>query len=84
MAMMKLLYGINEATLIDAKINAKNSTKVASLDKTKIKVAEIHYKGYYICIRNGESLVRVKPDDKIIPNTVYELEKLVLKPPEPR
>lgn len=84
MAMMKSLYGINEATLIDSKINVRNSIKIASLDKTKIKVAEIHYKGYYICIRNGESLVRVKPDDKIIPNTVYELEELVLKPQEPQ
>lgn len=84
MAMMKSLYGINEATLTNSKLNVKNSTKIASLDKTKIKMAEIHYKGYYICIRNGESLVRVKPDDKIIPNTVYELEELVPKPLEPR
>ena len=84
MTMMKSLYGINEATLTNSKLNVKNSTKIASLDKTKIKMAEIHYKVYYICIRNGESLVRVKHEDKIIPNTVYELEELVPKPPELR
>lgn len=75
---------INESTLTNSKLNVKNSTKIASLDKTKIKMAEIHYKVYYICIRNGESLVRVKLEDKIIPNTVYELEELVPKPQGPR
>lgn len=75
----EIILKINEATLIDSKINVKNSTKVASLDKTKIKVAEIHYKLYYICIRNGNNLVRVQPTDKIVSNTVYELETV---PPE--
>ena len=72
----EIVLRINESTLTYSKLNVRNSIKIASLDKTKIKVADINYKIYGVWIRNENNLVMVKPTDKIVSNTVYEVATL--------